>query len=212
MGIVEDWSLTPDELNEILASRSSLRGMLMGFVAEYRLSKMFFHDARIHKVVRYDDHDRTRPGDFGFQYLGEEITVSVKSLQSKSVRPDNGGYVGTVQVDASDRREVLLPHGERLVTTCLLIDTFDLLAVNIFEFGHQWRFAFAKNSDLPRSSFKKYTPQQQQCLLATSMKLTWPLKPPYYLEPWPVLDEIARAKREGRDRKKRRPSTPPEAL
>jgi hypothetical protein len=43
------------------------------------------------------------------------------------------------------------------VTTNLVVGGFDLLAINLFEFGAEWRFAFAKNRDLPRSTFRKYT-------------------------------------------------------
>ena len=195
MGIVEDWGLTNDELNEILVTRPSVRGMLMGFLAEYRLSRMFFMDSRIHNLVRYDDHDRSKQGDFGFHYRGSSVSVSVKSLQSNSVRPDNGGYEGRVQIDASDRRTVSLPNGEQLSTTCLVAGGFDLLAVNIFEFGHQWRFAFAKNSDLPRSTYRRYTETQRRYLLATSAKLRWPLEAPFRDEPFSLLDEITRDKR-----------------
>lgn len=61
MGVVEDWGLTTQELNEILVSRPSARGMLFGFVAEYRLTKLLT-DSRIHALTRYDDHDRSKPG------------------------------------------------------------------------------------------------------------------------------------------------------
>lgn len=39
MGVIKDWGLTIDDIDEIVLHRPSLRGMLMGFVAEYRLSK-----------------------------------------------------------------------------------------------------------------------------------------------------------------------------
>jgi hypothetical protein len=74
----------------------------------------------------------------------------------------------------------------------------DLLAVNLFEFEQEWRFAFAKNRDLPRSRSSKYTPRQQKYLLATLMEITWPLKPPFQSEPFQLLDEIALEKAKGR--------------
>jgi hypothetical protein len=97
MGLIEDWGLTLDELNDILASRPSLRGIIIGFVAEYKLSRMWFSDPRIESLERYDNHDRTRPGDFGFLYKGLPISVQVKSLQTNSVRETKTGYVGTFQ-------------------------------------------------------------------------------------------------------------------
>lgn len=134
MGLLEQWGITLDELNEILASRPSLRGILIGFVAEYKLSQMWFTDPRIDKLVRYENHDRTRSGDFGFLYKGLPISVQVKSLQTNSVRKTEMRYTGTFQCDASDRRPVRLPNGQVVETTCLVVGGFDLLAVNLFEF------------------------------------------------------------------------------
>jgi hypothetical protein len=170
------------------------RGILVGFVAEYKLPKIWFSDRRIAKLERYDNHDRTKFGDFGLTHRGVPVTVQVKSLQSNSVRRTDRGYVGTFQCDASDRRPVKLPNGQTLETTCLLVGGFDLLAVNLFGFDQQWRFAFAKNADLPRSRSPKYTARQQKYLLATSMKVTWPLEFPFRNEPFALLEEIIREK------------------
>lgn len=198
MGIIEDWGLTPDELNFVLSERPSVRGILIGFVAEYRLQQRIFSDARIHRLRRYDDHDRSRPADFSFDYQGETITVEVKSLQTASVRRTNGGYVGRCTVDASDRRRVTLPDGSSLETTCILAGRFDLLAINLFEFGQQWRFGFIRNGDLPRSRYRKYSEYQRQHLLATSLPVTWPLEPPIVESPFGLMDDIVRERRVAR--------------
>ena len=195
MGILQDWGITLDDLNVVLAERPSIRGILIGFLSEYKLQQTVFSDSRIHRLVRYDDHDRTRPADFSFDYQGETITVEVKSLQTRSVRADNGGFTGRCQVDASDRRTVTFPDGSTLATTCLLAGKFDILAVNLFEFGQQWRFGFIRNQDLPRSRHKAYTPYQQQHLLATSVPVTWPLTPPFREDPFELLREIVRERR-----------------
>jgi len=163
---------------------------LFGFVAEYKLTKMFFTDPRIQSLRRYDDHDRTRPGDFGFIYRGMPVNLSVKSLQTAKVKLVADVYQGSCQCDASDRRKVTLPDGTELVTTNLVVGGFDLLAVNIFYFGDTWRFAFAKNVDLPRSRGRKYTDDQRKYLLATGIPLTWPLQAPFRDEPFSLLDEI----------------------
>ena len=200
MGIIEDWGLTIEDLNAILSERPSARGPLVGFVSEYKLQRSVFSDARIHKLRRYDDHDRSRPADFSFDYQGEEITVEVKSLQTRSVRRTNGGYTGRCQVDASDRREVTFPNGSKLSTTCLLPGKFDVLAVNLFEFGQEWRFGFIRNRDLSKSRHKPYTDYQRANLLATSVPVTWPLIPPFVDSPFPLLEDIARERRQGRKR------------
>jgi hypothetical protein len=81
----------------------------------------------------------------------------------------------------------------------LAVGRFDLLAVNLFEFGHEWRFAFAKNVDLPRTKSSKYTAEQRQYLLATSIRITLPVELPFHEEPFAVLGEIiADRRRRGR--------------
>jgi hypothetical protein len=72
----------------------------------------------------------------------------------------------------------------------LVVGQFDLVAVNLFDFGEQWRFAFAKNVDLPRSPSKTYTPEQRKYLLQTTPKITWPLQAPFRDEPFSLLDEM----------------------
>jgi hypothetical protein len=195
MGILERWGVTLNEINDILAERPSVRGILLGFIAEYKLAQIWFsNDPRVDSLERYKNHDRTRAGDLGFRYKGVLVSVQVKSLQSSSVLKTETGYKGTLQCDASDRRLVHLPNGESVETTCLLVGGFDLLAVNLFEFGQEWRFAFAKNSDLPRTTSSKYTPEQREFLLATSVRITWPLQPPFYEDPFTVLDMIVAEK------------------
>ena len=195
MGIIEDWGITIDELNAVLAERPSVRGILIGFLSEYKLQSTVFQDARIHRLRRYDDHDRSRPADFSFTYQAAYVTVEVKSLQSHSVRNLNGGFEGRCQVDASDKREVTFPDGSTLATTCLLAGGFDVLAINLFEFRQQWEFAFIRNADLPRSRYHRYTAYQREHLLATSVPVEWPLRPPFYDNPFPILDAIRRERR-----------------
>ncbi len=190
MGIIEDWGITVDDINAVLSERPSVRGILIGFLSEYKLQRTVFSDARIHKLIRYDDHDRSRPADFSLEYRGRQITVEVKSLQTNSVRTLNGGRVGRCQVDASDKRLVLLPDGTSLKTTCLLAGKFDILAINLFEFNHKWDFAFIRNTDLPRSQYRKYSEYQRQHLLATTLQVEWPLQPPFHESPFPILEAL----------------------
>lgn len=83
-------------------------------------------------------------------------------------------------------------------TTCLLPGKFDILAINLFEFGQEWRFGFVRNQDLPRSRYRAYTDYQRENLIATSVKVTWPLVPPIVSDPFPLLDQIVRERRKRR--------------
>ncbi len=197
MGLLERWNLTNEELDEIITTNPSLRGMMLGYVSEYKLRHMWFSDPRFLDVRKEDDHDRTQKGDLWFTYRGTRLSLEVKSLQTHTVKQVGEAYQGKFQCDASDRRQVILPGGDTLQTTCLLVGEFDLLAVGLFEFGQQWRFAFAKNSDLPRSTWRNYTAEQRIHLLASIMPITWPLQPPYEEAPFRLLNAIVQEKQNG---------------
>jgi hypothetical protein len=193
--IFDRWGITVKEASEIIESRPSLRGVLFGYVGEYKLKKKLLIDGRITEITPVDNHDRSARGDLIITYKGVNIGVQVKSLQTATVKRTNGGYMGRFQCDASDRRRVALPNGQEIETTCLVVGGFDLLAVNLFEFGQKWKFAFAKNEDLPRSEHSGYTPEQRRHLLATLMTITWPPQPPFKAEPYRLLDEIVKKKK-----------------
>ncbi len=192
--LLERWQITQEELSEIISQNPSMRGLLLGYVAEYKLRKIWFSDDRIERAIKYDDHDRSRPSDLEVHYNGVPITIEVKSLQTASVQETDEGYQGKFQCDASDRRTVELPNGESMQTTCLVVGQFDLLAVNLFAFREQWDFAFIRNRDLPRSRYRRYTPEQRQYLLATLVGVTLPVQSPFESEPFRLIDEIAREK------------------
>ena len=94
----EYWKITKAELNEILETRPSARGHFFGFVAEYKLTKVSINDPCIRSLRRYDDHDRTRPRDFGFIYGGIPVHISVKSIQTASTKCANKSIYGPMSV------------------------------------------------------------------------------------------------------------------
>lgn len=196
--ILDRWGVTPDELTILVEANPSLRGMMLGYVAELQLLKRFFSlSEHISYSVKSDDHDRGHKGDRLITYKGHQFIVEAKSLQTNSIKrtideSGNPRFVGKAQVDASDRRAVAFADRSTLETTCLLCGEFDLLAVNCFAFEEKWHFAFAKNGDLPRSTFRKYTPYQRQNLLASLVTVRWPPDPPFYSDPFPILEELAR--------------------
>jgi hypothetical protein len=194
--ILDRWEITEEELTKVLDENPSLRGMMMGYVGEQKVTAWFKKSGRVSGVLKYDDHDRSKKGDISFQYKGHEVRVEVKGLQTNTVKDLGGGkWKGTFQCDASDRRPVRFPDGHTLETTCLLVGEFDLLAVNLFGFGEEWRYAFALNSELPRSKSKKYTEYERERLLSSSMKITWPLELPFHASPWALLDHVSEEKR-----------------
>jgi len=189
--LLDTWSITAEELSEIVDANPSLRGMLAGYVAEFKLAEFLSKNATVTDSFKHDDHDRSTKGDRVIEYRSRRFVIESKSLQTNSVKKVENGISGTVQVDASDRRPVMLADGSTLNTTCLLVGEFDVLAVNLFAFFGEWRFAFAKNGDLPRSTYRRYSPEQQSQLLATSVRVTWPLEHPFHTDLFALLDELS---------------------
>lgn len=188
--VLERWDITPEDLTRVVDQNPSLRGMILGYVAELKLEQLWLERPGMSSVRKPDDHDRRRKGDRLVRYKGRVFAFESKSLQTATVERTEDGWVGKAQVDASDRRQVKLPDGSEIPTTCLLRGEFDVLAVNVFEFGKEWRFAFAKNQDLPTSSFRGYTEYQRRHLLATMVTVHWPPRPPFREDPFALMDEL----------------------
>lgn len=176
-------------MTEIVRQNPSMRGLMLGYVAEYKLRKIHFSDPCFENVHKSDDHDRKKKGDLTVTYKGREFRIECKSLQTNSIKETESGYLGKYQCDASDRRTIKV--GSKMVeTTCLLVDEFDIIAVNLFSFEEKWEFAFALNEDLPRSTYQKYPPSVQRHLLATLMPVSLPLQAPYIESPIPLLERL----------------------
>jgi len=193
--ILQRWEISADDLTKIVEGNPSLRGMLFGYLAEYKLRKLFEADNRITALRKDDDHDRRRKGDLVVEYKGHEFKIESKSLQTTLIKSiAEGEYSGVVQCDASDRREVTLPNGMKITTTCLVVGEFDILAACLFEFQQRWDFAFALNRDLPKSTYPKYPEEVRKYLLKSLVPVSWPIKPPFTDDPFFLLDKLVREK------------------
>ncbi len=191
--ILEKWQISADELTKIVDENPSLRGFMFGYVSEYKARTYFDGHEGIEKLMKYDDHDRSSKGDISFIYKGKEFRIEAKSLQTNSVKKNgNDSWSGKFQCDASDRREIELPNGHKVNTTCLAVGEFDIVAVSLYAFGDEWRFAFAKNSDLPHPSSrsKNVAAEDREYLIKTLIDITWPLKPPFTTDVYSLLDEM----------------------
>ncbi|NOT61385.1 MAG: restriction endonuclease [Acidobacteria bacterium] len=188
--ILHRWGLTAEELTQIVDANPSMRGLMMGYVAEYKLRRMYFEDARITALIKDDDHDRKSKGDIRINYRGASFRIECKSLQTNLTKKHETGFAATYQCDASDSRIVRFSDGSEVKTTCLLTGEFDIVAVNLFALEEEWRFAFALNRDLPRSRYRKYAELQQRELIASSIKIAYPLEPPYVDDPFVLLDRL----------------------
>ena len=189
--ILDTWEITEAELTDLVNSNPSLRGMLLGYIAEQKFQSLVLNSPLITSSHKDDDHDRSKKGDRRIVYKRKSFIIEVKSLQTHTVKLTGKDlWIGKTQVDGSDRRIVQFPDGTELNTTLLLRGEFDILAVNCFAFGDKWRFIFCKNEDLPVSNYSKYTEAQRKGLIASLITVTWPPTPPFTDNLFTLLQEM----------------------
>lgn len=192
MSILDEWEIDAEILTTLLNDNPSLRGMLLGYVAEHKLKEIIEDIPGVSLATKFDDHDRKKKGDLHVVYRGKAFEIESKSLQSNTVSYDNdsGVWSARSQVDASDRREVTLSNGETLQTTLLKRGEFDILAVNCFAFEQQWKFVFARNMDLPTSKYAGYPAEVREQLIASLIPITYPPTTPFVEDVHALLDEM----------------------
>lgn len=188
--ILDRWGITARQLTDLVNANPSLRGIMLGYVAEHKFQQLVEAHPHISSSKKHDDHDRSRKHDRAIIFKGMEFTIEVKSLQTNLIKKIDGRWTGRAQVDGSDRRIVKFPDGTELNTTLLLRGQFDILAVNCFAFESKWNFAFALNRDLPKSTFKKYTQAQRDGLIASLIPVTWPPEPPFVSDPFELVERL----------------------
>ncbi|MDR1469403.1 MAG: hypothetical protein LBT00_08935 [Spirochaetaceae bacterium] len=94
-----------------------LRGMIFGYIAEYKFQSLILNNPLVTSSYKDDDHDRSKKGDRRIVYKGKEFIIEVKSLQTRLVKSfDNDRWEGKTNVDGSDRRIVHFPDGTELNT------------------------------------------------------------------------------------------------
>ena len=191
--ILDRWDMSIAELQDLLDNNPSMRGFVVGYLAESKVRTLLEKDLRISNAHKYDDHDRNKKSDLVVTYMGKEVSFEVKSLQTNTVRTSSTPGIemeATFQCDASDRRTITLADGQQVETTCLRYGDFDIIAINLFAFHGKWEYAFALNHNLPHSNSNKYPKEIRDQLIKSSIKITWPLQEPFVSDPFLLLDEL----------------------
>jgi hypothetical protein len=202
-----EWKLDPEEFNRIIHQNSNALSAIYGYVAEERLREMFLEeDDRVENIRSPEDQDSTDKGDWAFDWRGEPMKIEVKSLQTHTIkRVDStqttfdGGDEQAIEWEAgfhlkgtSDQRKVEY-NGETFDTTLMNVaDTdVDIMAVNLYRIEDEWRFAFLRVEDLPRSK-GNYPEGLREQLARSQIKLTIPLQDPFTDDLYGLMDEVLR--------------------
>jgi hypothetical protein len=172
-------AISPVDLVNAIKRAPSLRGMILGYIAEEMFEQHVLQKMKdIDGIRKHDNHDRiNNKSDREFVFDGRLYSVQLKSIQTNSIvwRSDEQRLTADVQNDGSDRRMVKLPNGRNVETTNYRIGDFDILAVPLFPFSGIWNFAYKNNSDCRMTESPRYDEETRQYLLASTEKITWPL-------------------------------------
>lgn len=174
-------AIPPADLVASIKRAPSLRGMILGYIAEEMFEKHLparYDMILAEHIEAHDDHDRSvNKSDRTVTHKGRRYGIQLKSMQTASIGRTiaTGVLQADVQNDASDMRAVILSDGSSIITTCYLRGEYDILAVPLFPFTGTWDYAYKLNADCRACNSRKYDEFQAGHLLATTEKITWPL-------------------------------------
>lgn len=189
-------AIPPERLVESIKRAPSLRGMILGYIAELMFERHVperYHVILSEHIEAHDDHNReVNKSDRTVTYGGRRYGIQLKSMQTNSIGRSvtTGLLQADVQNDASDRRAVKLRDGSLLETTCYVRGEYDILAVPLFPFTGTWDFAYKRNRDCRSCKpGRKYNEFQASHLLATTEKISWPLSETWEMDLLRLLDD-----------------------
>lgn len=187
-------SVPPEDLIASIKRAPSLRGMILGYIAEEMFEKYVperYGFIGSEDIATHDDHDRRfNKSDRTIRVNDRLYRIQLKSVQTNSIKRnlETGLLQADVQNDASDSRAVALPNGNRVITTCYVRGDYDILAVPLFPFTGEWSYAYKRNIDCRQTTSKKYMSEDSEYLLATTEVITWPLTDAWHMDLSELLD------------------------
>lgn len=95
--ILEAFDVSLDFLSDVVFANPSLRGMILGYLAEAKLRDILSSHGKATDFDKHDDHDRKKKGDLVLNYGGQTFKIEVKTLDTNHVElwvPDPQGATG----------------------------------------------------------------------------------------------------------------------
>lgn len=188
-------AVPPEDLVASIKRAPSLRGMILGYIAEEMFEKhipAFYEGILPDHIQKHDDHDRKfNKSDRTITHKWRLYRIQLKSIQTNSICRNltTGLLQADVQNDASDARTVSLGNGSTYVTTCYARGDYDILAVPLFPFTGEWNYAYKRNVDCRSTTSKKYAEADRPYLLSTLERITWPLSDDWHVGIAELLDD-----------------------
>jgi hypothetical protein len=193
LNLWERLDLTPELLAEIINENSTVQGMLFGYAAEYNARDLI--KPLVSKIKKINDQKRGQTGDWSITYQQQIIKMEVRCIHEADAKRHIGinMHQAIVPLDVSSKRELTLPNSNiTLRTVNVLRDHYDVLCVGCFHIYHKRSFAFILTKDIPSlsNSKDKELKPYQHLFLPTTIKINFPLKPPYYDDPIKAFDAL----------------------
>lgn len=188
-------SVPPEDLVMSIKRAPSLRGMILGYIAEEMFEKYVpkkYGFISSDDIEKHDDHDRKfNKSDRTIRANGRLYRVQLKSIQTNSIKRnlETGVLQADVQNDASDARTIVMHDGTKIITTCYARGDYDILAVPLFPFTGDWQYAYKRNVDCRSTNSKKYIEDHWAFLLSTTETITWPLSDDWHSNLADLLDD-----------------------
>ena len=88
--LLRDWEISSKQISSLINQNPSLRGMLLGYVAELKLKELISVLPDISYTYKFDDHDRKKKSDLYIIYRGKAFDVESKSLQTNTIKFNDG--------------------------------------------------------------------------------------------------------------------------
>jgi hypothetical protein len=104
--ILDEWDVDEIYFTSVVKDNPSLRGMILGYIAERKLKDLFISSGKTSNHRKDDDHNRDKKGDLTLNYKGEEIIIEVKSLQTNSIciQSPSGEWIPMIMKVESGRK------------------------------------------------------------------------------------------------------------
>jgi hypothetical protein len=83
--VLDYFDVSVEYLSQVVFANPSLRGMILGYLAEAKLREILSGHGRATALRKDDDHDRKKKGDLVASYQGFEFKIEVKSLQTNTI-------------------------------------------------------------------------------------------------------------------------------
>lgn len=188
-------SVPPEDLVMSIKRAPSLRGMILGYIAEEMFEKYVpekYGFISSESIEKHDDHDRKfNKSDRTIRVNNRLYRIQLKSIQTNSIKRnlETGLLQADVQNDASDARAITMHDGAKIITTCYARGDYDILAVPLFPFTGNWQYAYKRNIDCRSTNSKKYDDKYKPFLLSTTETITWPLSDEWHSDLSDILDD-----------------------